>query len=70
MMDKIFLHPGNLDRVYATYVPMTGNSGEQKKMPKPGRVVCPVAEAQALLNKLKTEEYVGPAAPPRLKVRV
>lgn len=44
--------------MYVMYVPMTGKSGKQK-MPKPGRIICPVAEARALLNKLKREEYVG-----------
>ena len=27
--------------------------------PKTDTVICPVAEAQALLNKIKREEYVG-----------
>lgn len=27
--------------------------------PKPGRAICPIAEAQALLNELKREVPVG-----------
>ena len=56
------------------YVLMAGKSGMWKKMPKTGTVVCPIAEAQAFINKLKREEYVGArrsgSAPPWLEVRV
>ena len=52
---------------------MTGSLESGRRPLKLGTVICPIAEAQALLNKLKREEYVGPhrsgSVPPSLMVR-